>query len=397
MLKDKIPTLILVCEELYAQEEAILEYWVHTNTVINVLTKHNIDMNVFKNDYAVKILDYYFGVVNQTKEIGDCPVMAAFLEMLKEHDISADELFDICTHARKSMISVAFDMGIASKELFRDISYVFDLNFKGVLQQYSNTIYKLEKQIEVELQENRKKDAVMFQQARLAQMGEMISNIAHQWRQPIAMISAIVQNTHMKYTLGKLESEFFNKSTDDVKKLLSQMSSTISDFQNFFQPNKEKAKFCVENSITETLDLIDFDLKKANIQLVRFPYVAGENVLGYPNEFAQTILNLFSNAKDALIENNEVQNRYIHVRSSVDNGRVTITIHDNAGGIPENILDKIFNPYFTTKEEGKGTGIGLYMSHQIIEKNMDGRLCATNETILENQVGAMFTISLKKC
>lgn len=217
MLRKEIPVLMSVREELAAQQEEIVNYWVNTQTVIDVLNKHDIDLELFKSEYASNILSYYFGVVEQKKEIGDCPVMTAFLQMLKEHDISADELFDICTHARKSMVSVTFDMGIASKELFRDISYVFDLNFKGVLAQYSNTVYRLEKQIAQEIEESKKKDALMFQQARLAQMGEMISNIAHQWRQPISMISAIVQNQHMKYTLGKLEADFFNKTTNDVK------------------------------------------------------------------------------------------------------------------------------------------------------------------------------------
>ena len=308
MLK-KIPVLVSHSKELKDNQKNIINYWVNTPTVIDVLSKHDIDINVFRDDYAEKILNYYFGVVDGVKEIGDCPVMAAFLQMLKEHDISADELFDICTHARKSMLTVMFDMDIASKELFRDISYVFDLNFKGVLMQYSNTVYKLEKEVQAQIEENKKKDAVMFQQARLAQMGEMISNIAHQWRQPISMISAIVQNTQMKHMLGKLEDDFFNKNVEDIKRILKQMSQTITDFQNFFEPNKAKESFCIENSITNALSLVEDDYKKANIEIVRFHYQVEENVSGYPNEFAQTVLNILSNAKDALIENNEIENR----------------------------------------------------------------------------------------
>ena len=396
MLRKEIPVLMSVCEALEAQQEAIVRYWVSTDTVINVLDKHDIDLEWFKSEYASKILNYFFGVVKQVKEVGDCPVMAAFLQMLKEHDISADELFDICTHARKSMVSVIFDMGIASKELFRDISYVFDLNFKGVLQQYSNTVYRLEKQIAQEIEESKKKDALMFQQARLAQMGEMISNIAHQWRQPLSMISAIVQNQHMKYSLGKLEASFFDKSTNDIKDILKQMSQTITDFQNFFEPNKEKEKFCIENSITKVLELLKDDLKKENINIVRFHYEIKEEVLGYPNEFAQTLLNILSNAKDALIANNDREDRTIHIKTFNDENNICLSIRDNAGGIPEGIIEKIFNPYFTTKEEGKGTGIGLYMSMQIIN-NMNGTLKVENSELFKKSAGAKFTIELPIC
>lgn len=396
MLKNEIPVLVTISKDLKEKQEDIIKYWINTQTVIDVLEKHNIAMDVFKNDYADKILNYYFGVVDGTKEIGDCPVMTAFLDMLKEHDISADELFDICTHARKSMINVTFDMGIASKELFCDISYVFDLNFKGVLEQYSNTVYKLEKQIAAEIEENKKKDAVMFQQARLAQMGEMISNIAHQWRQPISMISAIIQNTHMKYMLGKLEDEFFNKNVEDIKRILGQMSQTISDFQNFFEPNKEKEQFCIENSISNALELIEHDFKKDNIQVNRFHYEIEDMVLGYPNEFAQTLLNIFSNAKDALVENNEVANRSIYIKTLTKDNNIILTIRDNAGGIPDAIIEKIFNPYFTTKEEGQGTGVGLYMTTQIIN-NMDGSIVVENSELFANAKGAKFTIELPIC
>ena len=396
MLGKEIPTLISVSKELEAKKSEIVEYWVSTDIVIDVLSKHDIDLELFKNEYADKILNYYFGVVNQEKEIGNCPVMAAFLEMLKEHDISADELFDICTHARKAMVSVTFDMGIASKDLFRDISYVFDLNFKGVLEQYSNTVYRLQKEVESHVEENKKKDAVMFQQARLAQMGEMISNIAHQWRQPISMVSAIVQNTHMKYYLGKLTDELFDKNAEEIKKILKQMSQTISDFQNFFEPNKDKVKFCIENAITSALEFIEHDLKKENIKVVRFHYETEDDVLGYPNEFSQTILNIFSNAKDALVENNDVENRNLHIKTCIKNGKINLTIRDNAGGIPEDIIGKIFNPYFTTKEEGKGTGVGLYMSTQIIN-NMNGSITVENSELFANSAGAKFTIELPIC
>jgi len=210
------------------------------------------------------------------------------------------------------------------------------------------------------------------------------------------MISAIIQNTHMKYTLGKLEADFFNKNVEDIKRILKQMSQTITDFQNFFEPNKEKEKFCIENSITKALELIEHDLKEESIDVVRFHYDTEEDVLGYPNEFAQTVLNIFSNAKDALVENNEVANRTLHIKTKVSDGKIILTIRDNAGGIPEDIIDKIFNPYFTTKEEGKGTGVGLYMTTQIVN-NMNGSIKVENSELFAKAKGAKFTIELPIC
>ena len=394
MLNQSIPTLISVSSQLSSKKNDILERWVNFPMVLEVLDKHHIDLELFKSVYAIKILDYYFGVVEQTKEIGDCPVMADFMLYLKEHDISADELFIICTHARKAMINLTFDMDIVSKALFEEISYVFDLNFKGVLAQYANTIYRLEKQIQQEIDENRKKDVVMFQHARLAQMGEMINNIAHQWRQPLSMVSAIVQNIHFKYQLDKLEADFFNKNIEEIKKILQQMSQTITDFQNFFHPNREEEEYFIENSIDHTIDLLGHSMEKSDIEFIRLERNDLVHIMGYPNEFAQTLLNIFSNAKDALLQNDLYEKRCIYIETMLLEDRLLISISDNAGGIPEDVLDKVFNPYFTTKEQGKGTGIGLYMCKQIIEKNMNGSIYVHNKLFPNGENGAEFIIEL---
>lgn len=396
MLKKHIPTLISVSSELSSRKMEIVTQWTSFPMVMEVLEKHHIDLPLFQSEYAMKILDYYFGVVEQKKIIGDCPVMADFLRYLKEHDVSADELFIICTHARKAMINLTFDLDIVSKELFEEISYVFDLNFKGVLTQYANTIYRLEKQIQQEIEENRKKDVVMFQHARLAQMGEMINNIAHQWRQPLSMVSAIVQNIHFKYQLKKLDDAFMDQNIDEIKKILRQMSQTITDFQNFFHPNKEKEEFFIEDSIDHTIDLLDHSMEKQDIEFIRSERNDLMHVMGYPNEFAQTFLNLFSNAKDALLANDLYENRCIYIDTEMLDETYRVSIYDNAGGISEDVIGKVFNPYFTTKEQGKGTGIGLYMCKQIIEKNMGGSISVQNKTLENGEKGAEFIIELPK-
>ena len=227
-------------------------------------------------------------------------------------------------------------------------------------------------------------------------MGEMISNIAHQWRQPLSMISVIIQNTHLKHSLGKLEDDIFDKNIDEVKKILKQMSQTISDFQHFFEPNKEEEIFNIIESVTNALALIKNDLKKENIEVIRFHNHTEELVLGYPNEFSQALLNIFSNAKDAFVEQGDKLERSIYIETLVKDNKILLTIRDNAGGISQDIIKKVFNPYFTTKEEGKGTGIGLYMTSQIVH-NMHGIIYVENCNLPQKNKGVKFTIEFPVC
>jgi signal transduction histidine kinase len=323
--------------------------------------------------------------------------MAKLLAYLKERDIAADELFLICTHARKAMIEMTYDLGLNSKDLFWEISYVFDLNFRGVLSLYANTIYRLEKQVLQEIEKNREKDAVMFQQARLAAMGEMIGNIAHQWRQPITMISAIIQNVRFKASIGKLTNDFIKSSTDQMLDVTKHMSQTIDDFRDFFHPNKEKEAFFVDASIKHALEIYEKNFENDNIKVVT-TYEHVSPVVGFKNEFAQTILNLLSNARDIVVEKRDPDYRYIFIKVRQEDNRVFVCIQDSGGGIADSMIKKVFDPYFTTKDEGKGTGVGLYMSKQIIENSMQGTLRVKNSTIDHNGVtmfGAKFSISLQ--
>jgi len=259
----------------------------------------------------------------------------------------------------------------------------------------------LEKRVSLEANINRQKDHLMFQQSRLASMGEMIGNIAHQWRQPLSSLSAIIQNIRHKAKRDKLTVDFLNKITDDALNIASQMSETIDDFRNFFEPSRSKERFNVNEALHDTLDLLKATLRNKNITIINS---AKDNIdiLGYRNELSQTILNIFSNAKDALIEKAEQEGNFIpvimtEIAIAQNNRHVQMTIRDNGGGIPNEIISRIFEPYFTTKEGKKGTGIGLYMSKQIIETNMNGRLSAKNVSFDYNgepQKGAEFVIEL---
>ncbi len=246
---------------------------------------------------------------------------------------------------------------------------------------------RLEGRIVSEIKERTRQEQLLIQQSKLASMGNMIGNIAHQWRQPLTELNAVLMNMQVKKEHDDLSNSTFEKSIEECDVILAHMSNTISDFQNFFQPSKEKTKFSLKQECQNATFIIESSLKYNNIDLQI--YIEQESkVMGYPREFAQAILNILSNAKDVLIERN-IEKPYIKLTLQRGSKFALIKIEDNAKGIKNDILDRVFEPYFTTKHAKQGTGIGLYMSKIIIEENMHGYINASN-----TQKGALFTIKL---
>ncbi len=243
----------------------------------------------------------------------------------------------------------------------------------------------LEERVTEEIRKQQKQEQLLIQQSKLAAMGEMIGNIAHQWRQPLNALSLVLQNINFAYEMDDLSEEFMHKSMDKANLLTNTMSKTIDDFRNFFKPNKQEVEFFISDTIKNAISLIESTFQHHNIT-IESKINDDANIKGFPNEFSQVVLNILNNAKDAIIENNIGSGKVLINVEKIDN-KATISVIDNAGGIPNDILEKVFNPYFTTKEEGKGTGIGLYMSKNIIETNMNGKLLVEN---IEN--GAKFVI-----
>ncbi len=235
----------------------------------------------------------------------------------------------------------------------------------------------LEKRINKEVKNSRKKDIIMFQQAKLASMGEMLNNIAHQWRQPLGSISMIVQSFQTKMELGKLTPEFVDTKVKDALLLANNMSNTLDDFKNFFSPNKVKSKFSLKDCLEHSFELSKYILEKENI-FHSIEIKKDVMINGFYNELSHVILNLINNSKDALIDKECCIRKEIKVIVKPLDSKVTIHFIDNGGGINEEVLPKIFEPYYTTKYKSAGTGIGLYMSKQIIEKHMNGSIRCKN-------------------
>ncbi|UFS69995.1 ATP-binding protein [Geomonas sp. RF6] len=227
--------------------------------------------------------------------------------------------------------------------------------------------------VQVELRE---KDLMLMQQSRLAAMGEMIGNIAHQWRQPLNRLGLLAQDVLLTHEAGGADGTYLEDHVKKTMETIHHMSQTIEDFRNFFRPDKEKTRFDGVDAIETTLSLLEEGLKSQHV-ITEIDRSGDAFVFGFPNEYKQVLINIVANARDAFAER-KTPHPHIRFTAWSEEGTSYVTVSDNAGGIPEEIIDRLFEPYFTTKEPDKGTGLGLYMSRMIIERNMGGRLTARN-------------------
>jgi len=247
--------------------------------------------------------------------------------------------------------------------------------------------HNLEKKVQEEIAKREEKEKIIFQQARLASMGEMMDAVAHQWRQPINIISMRVDLMNYISKDTVIDEEYIKKFQDNIMKQINHMNNTLDEFRNFFRPTTNTSDFDVKTMINKVLSLVKDEFIKNTIEIV-LNDIQNFTINGIENEFKHLIINIINNAKDAFIENN-IKNRRIDINLLNDGEYKSIEIIDNAGGIPLNIIDNIFKANITTKAEGKGTGIGLYMSSQIAQK-YNGTLSVEN---VEN--GAKFIFKMK--
>jgi C4-dicarboxylate-specific signal transduction histidine kinase len=233
----------------------------------------------------------------------------------------------------------------------------------------------------------REKERMLIQQSRQAAMGEMIGNIAHQWRQPLNTLGLYTQRLGFYYGQPIFNKEFLDTSVAKSMEIIQHMSKTIDDFRNYFKPDKEMIDFNASEVVKNTLSLLEgsFQNPKISIEIIE-----KDNTIinGYKNEFAQVLLNILVNARDVVIER-EIADAAVTITICREGHFSVVTISDNAGGISEEYINKVFDPYFTTKGPQQGTGVGLFMSKTIIEKNMRGKLSVQN---IDN--GAEFRIEV---
>jgi len=245
---------------------------------------------------------------------------------------------------------------------------------------------KLNQKVKREVEKNLRQQEMIFQQNKMASMGEMIGNIAHQWRQPLSIISVAIDILMSRGMNGTLDKKKLTSKLYLIEKNTLQMSQTIEDFLSFFNPYKDKVNFLLVDAIDKALDIMKPNIRKKDIKIV-LDIDNSIEIYGYRDEYVQVLISIMANAVQAF---DEQEQKFISIKSALVEDGVKLDIVDSAGGIEDNILDKLFDPYFTTKHKSNGTGLGLYISKMIIEESMHGRLSVQN--VID---GAMFSIEIE--
>ncbi len=273
-------------------------------------------------------------------------------------------------------------------------NYAYKLKEKNrVLEELNSS---LEEKVSIAVNKNREQNEILYQQSKMAAMGEMLGNIAHQWRQPLSAISTAASGIKLQDSVNQLDKKLMYQGLDAIVQNTQTLSETIDDFRNFFKTDKFTKEFQIQTCYAKVITLISANLKNKNIQIIE--NIEDITLNSYENELVQALLNLINNARDALLEI-ESNKKYIFIDIYEQKDEVLITIKDNAGGIKEDIIDKIFEPYFTTKHQSQGTGIGLYMTQKIIQSSLKGSITISNSTFIykdKNYIGALCEIRLPK-
>ena len=267
-----------------------------------------------------------------------------------------------------------------------------------ILKEKKNELNKLNSSLEEKVKDEVEKNKIfqekLFKADKLASMGEMISNIAHQWRQPLSIISTVATGIKIQKEFGTLKDEELVQNMDLINKNAQYLSETINDFRNFIKGDGKIKNYDLSTTINNFIHIIESTIKTDNINII-LNLEKDIKIDGYPNELIQCLINIFNNSKDAFKEIKQ-ENPLIFISTSLQNDNLTIRIKDNAGGIPQNIISKIYDPYFTTKHKSQGTGLGLHMTYKLIDEGMHGKIEAQNvEFEYENKIykGAEFIIT----
>jgi PAS domain S-box-containing protein len=274
------------------------------------------------------------------------------------------------------------------KDDFGEVKYLY--GYIHDITKLKRVEEELKERVKVEIEKNREKDSFIIQQNKLASMGEMLGSISHQWRQPLNNVNLILHFIRDNCQKGDFGKEKLFEYIRRAKTQIEYMSQTIEDFRNFYKPSKSKNRFEIRDCIVSALRIVEEQFQNSRID-IELRCKSAIFMYNYENELKQSLLNILNNAKDAILQKREKRqfDAKIKIAVSKEGGFVNIVIENNGGEIDEKIIDRIFEPYFTTKFETQGTGIGLYMTKIIVEKNLKGDIRVQN---IDD--GVRFTIRL---
>jgi signal transduction histidine kinase len=405
-LSDNIEPIIIVEEKFTKQlkEKAFTKIFLQDYYIANISANKGIltfleDKNLLPilevEDYL--IMDDYL-IVNQPVTYNSNK-LASFIVIKKIEDMDIKEIIEF---KENSYLFLFFFICILGLILYIISYYLYSNEVEKLYKELRDNQEKLSdlnkslaKTVKEELAKNNEKNKILFQQGKMAALGEMIGNIAHQWRQPLSVITTIASGIKLKKEFGQLDDKEHIHDLDTIIKSSNYLSNTIDDFRYFFSPDKNKNKFNSNLIIEKVLNLIETEYKTKDIQIISNIKIF--DVYSYENELLQVLLNLLNNSKDELIKVENKNNRLIFIEIYKENSNFVLKVKDNGGGINKDIKDRIFEPYFTTKHKSQGTGIGLFMSQEIVTKHMEGTIEVENVDFKYNKIyhkGALFIVTL---
>ena len=343
-----------------------------------VVINKELDENIKQNQFINKITGVFYLLL---LGFGFLILLKTIIKPLKE----LTKMFEELSRGDENINIPSYNHNDEIGKLIKaaDKFKIVNRQTKELLEETKDYKNNLEIKVKEEIKARREREKVLIQQSKLAAMGEMIGAIAHQWRQPLNELTIRIQKLKYNFAKDEINEEFIKNFIEKNKKTIDFMSHTIDDFRNFFRIDKQKILFGVKAAIEEILNIQSAQLKNHNIEV----FIKGDEFQykGFKSEFQQVVMNIISNSKDAFVIK-KIPNPQINIE--INNNK--IFIEDNAGGIAEEILDRVFEPYFTTKQQGEGTGMGLYMSKMIIEDNMKGKISIKNRN-----KGTLVSINLK--
>lgn len=385
-------------KKLFGQITLLKGVWQHLEKqyiaklkISSIIGKKNLVRIAIRNDDEM-LTNIFNKIVNTTigtKDLDEIKSKWLSINTIEEFDYGF--LYKILF-----IIAIILLFILYRQKILKEINITLNEKVREKTKQLEEINNSLEIKIQKAVEENLQKDSLLAQQSKMISMGQMIENIAHQWRQPLSLISISASGLKLKKELDELDDKVFDRTVDSIINSTSYLSNTIEDFMNFFKPHKEKKIFNIKDSLEKSLYLLKSRFQSEDIIIIK--NLKDVQISGYENEFMQVIINLLTNAKDALVSNN-IKKKFIFLQIIETKENLTINVKDNAGGIKKEIIDKIFEPYFTTKHKSKGTGIGLYMSNIIIERYLDGRIEVKNDEFTfqdEKYKGALFSIIISK-
>ncbi|WP_428024032.1 ABC transporter substrate-binding protein [Arcobacter sp.] len=370
---------------------SLYKLYENNNTKLKVSNKLDIDVDLavaVRNDNE-KLFEIINKAVNDIDEKKIDELLKSWVNVEYKKNTDYTLLWIILALAGIIFLALLYRQKILNK---------MNISLNKIVKEKTEELVKinsnLEQRIKEEVEENLRKDMLLQRQAKMASMGEMLENIAHQWRQPLSVISTGASGIRIKKEINDLDDKFLFDTLESIINSSTYLSQTIDDFRYFFKPDKEKRRFCIKDCFEKSLNILSSKFNNKNIKIIK--NINKFDVLGHQSELIQVFINILNNAKDAL-EQSQYEKKLIFVDILKLENKILIKIKDNAGGIDLKPLDKIFEPYFTTKHKSQGTGIGLYMVDQIISKHMNGLIEVSNIKYTYEQAkykGALFTITL---